>query len=305
VGSTIFEEIVDAMEALFGKHPGFRRAHAKGIVCEGSFTPAPAARTLSRAPHLQGPVVPVVVRFSNGTGVPELPDNDPQSNPRGMAIRFQQTPETGADIVAHSFNGFPVATAEDFRDLFRALGASGPGVPQPTPLAKFLSTHPLAARFVQAPKPAPESFATTSYFAVNAFRFTNREGKSQYGRYQIHPLAGQKHLSDSEAGARPATYLFDELPVRLKAGAVQFRIVVQLAGEGDRVAVANETWPDSRPQIELGTVSLTRIAADSDAAQRRLIFDPTHLADGIEASEDPLIQVRSQVYSVSYARRNA
>ena len=31
------EQIVDAMNKVFGKHPGFRANHAKGIVVEGSF----------------------------------------------------------------------------------------------------------------------------------------------------------------------------------------------------------------------------------------------------------------------------
>ena len=33
------EQIVDTMNAIFGKHPGYRAVHAKGIVCEGEFTP--------------------------------------------------------------------------------------------------------------------------------------------------------------------------------------------------------------------------------------------------------------------------
>ena len=48
----VSEQIVDTMNAIFGKHPGYRAAHAKGIVCEGEFTPAPTAAGLSRAPHL-------------------------------------------------------------------------------------------------------------------------------------------------------------------------------------------------------------------------------------------------------------
>jgi len=49
--------------------PGFRFAHAKGLVLTGSFTPAPSARTISRAAHLTGGPVPVTVRMSDGTGL--------------------------------------------------------------------------------------------------------------------------------------------------------------------------------------------------------------------------------------------
>jgi len=37
------------------------------------------------------------------------------------------------DIVANSFNGFPVPTTDDFAVFLRAIGASGPGVAHPTP----------------------------------------------------------------------------------------------------------------------------------------------------------------------------
>src|SRR3954447_13944600 len=52
-----------------GVHSGFRPAHAKGIMCEGTFTPAPQAATLSRAPHFVRPSTRAVVRFSDSGGV--------------------------------------------------------------------------------------------------------------------------------------------------------------------------------------------------------------------------------------------
>ena len=35
------QELLDAIDALFGLHPGFRPAHAKGLMCSGTFTPSP------------------------------------------------------------------------------------------------------------------------------------------------------------------------------------------------------------------------------------------------------------------------
>ena len=161
----LYEEVIDAFEALFGKHPGFRRAHAKGVVCEGTFSPASAAVDFCRAPHFQGPLVPVTVRFSNFTGLPELPDNDPQSNPRGMSIRFQAPGGATTDIVAHSYNGFPTSTVEELTAFLRALAASCPTTPDPKPIAKFLESHPAAAKFAQAPKPAPPASRPKAFTA--------------------------------------------------------------------------------------------------------------------------------------------
>jgi catalase len=301
----LYEQVVDALNALFGVHRGYRPVHAKGIVCEGTFRPAATAASVSRAPHLQGGPVPITVRFSDFAGVPTVPDGDPLASPRGMAVRFHLPGGIDTDIVAHSYDGFPTRTAEEFLEFVRALAGSGPGSPDPKPLTSFLATHPQARRFAEAPKPAPASFATESYYAVNAFRFINREGTSRLSRYRIRPEAGEEHLDPAEASRRPGRFLFDELAQRLSRGAVRFRLLVQLAAEGDPVDDGSQPWPEERPQVELGTLSITSRVADSAAAERQLVFDPAKLVDGIELSDDQLPAVRSAVYAVSYRRRNA
>jgi catalase len=300
---SVAEQIVDTMNTLFGKHPGFRSAHAKGIICEGEFTPAASAATLSKAPHLQDKPVRTTVRFSDSTGIPDIPDGIPDAGPRGMAVRFHLPGGAITDVVTNAFNGFAVANGEDFLAFLRAVVESKGGAPKPTPLEKFLAAHPKAMRVVTAPKPIPASFATEPYFGVNAFEFTNREGKSRFGRYQLRPEAGSKFLAADEAARKPPNFLMDEIGERLAGGPVKFRLVVQLAAEGDKVDDATEVWPDDRPTVELGVLSITSKVADNDAARRALAFDPLHLVDGIEASDDPLLELRSAAYAVSRRRR--
>jgi catalase len=299
------EQIVDALYALFGVHPGYRAVHAKGIVCEGTFSPAATAASVSRAPHLQGTAVPITVRFSDFAGVPTVPDGDPLASPRGMAIKFHLPDGMDTDIVAQSYDGFPVRTAEEFLVFVRVLAASSPGVSSPTLLANFLASHPQAKRFVEAPKPAPASFATESYYGVNAFRFTNRDGASRNVRYRVRAEAGEEHLDAAEAARRPGSFLFDELAERLFRGPARFRLLVQLADNGDPVDDGSLPWPEERRQVELGTIAVFSQVADSAAAERRLLFDPARLVDGIELSEDPLPLARSAVYAIAYRRRNA
>src|SRR5262245_3586684 len=71
------QQLLDALDALSGLHPGFRPAHAKGLMCAGLFTPSPEAAHLTRAPHAHRPSTAVMVRYSNATGLPTIPDNDP------------------------------------------------------------------------------------------------------------------------------------------------------------------------------------------------------------------------------------
>ena len=300
----LYEQIVDAFQSIFGKHPGYRPAHAKGIVCEGIFTPDPAAASLSRALHFQGGTAPVTLRFSDATGIPSIPDADPNASPRGLGIKFHLPDGTASDIVAHSYNGFPVGTAEEFLGFVQALAASGPSVPKPTPIEIFLGGHPRALAFATGQKPAPVSFMTESYFGVNAFRFINRQGASQYARYQIRPAGGEAHLTAGEAAKRSQNFLFDELRERLSKGAAELTLVAQIAGPGDRTDDGSINWPDDRRNLELGTMRVIKPVEDSEAVQRKLIFDPTRLTDGIELSDDPLLTARAAIYSISYERRN-
>ena len=104
------EQIVNAFQNLFGKHPGQRVNHAKGIVAEGSFKASPEAAGLTRAVHFQPGTCPVTVRFSNATGIPNIPDGDPNANPHGMAIKFRLPDGSDTDMVINSLHFFPVAT---------------------------------------------------------------------------------------------------------------------------------------------------------------------------------------------------
>src|SRR5204863_1674609 len=173
------QELLDALDALSGLHPGFRPAHAKGLMCSGTFTPSREVAKLTRAPHASRASTTVTVRYSNSTGVPTIPDNDPaRSGPRGIAIRFHLAEHDHTDIVAHSTNAFPVRTGEEFVEFLRAAAAFGAG--QPEALGSFLAAHASAKRFVESPKPIPTSFARESFFAVTSFKFTNADGVSRH-----------------------------------------------------------------------------------------------------------------------------
>jgi len=298
------EQLLDALDTLSGLHPGFRPAHAKGLMCSGTFTPSPEAAQLTRAPHAGKPSTPVTVRYSNSTGVPTIPDNDPaRSGPRGIAVRFHLAEHAHTDIVAHSTNGFPVRTGEEFLGFLRAAAAFGAGKPEA--LGTFLATHPSAKRFVEAAKPIPTSFAREAFFAVTAFRFTNAEGVSRHGRFRIRPEAGTEYLTDAEAARKSAHFLFEEIGPRLAAGPIRLGVFVQMAERSDDVADASVPWPEGRVEVPFGTLTLTARIDDQGPQRRKIIFDPVPRVDGIDPSGDPLTEVRSDIYLLSGRRRRA
>ena len=185
-----------------------RANHPKGVVLEGTFTPSPSAASLTKAAHLQKrkAPIPVTVRFSAGSGLPTVPDTNDM--PRGMAVKFALPDGTKTDLVVLSFNGFPVANAEEFRDFLLAVAASGPDAPKPTELEKFLGAHPAAKAFVETPKPPPVSYGTLPYFGINAFKFTNAKGTATHVRYQLQPVAGDR-IPIQRAGRSDGAGLFD------------------------------------------------------------------------------------------------
>lgn len=300
----IVEQIVDTLTKLSGgPYKGYRANHAKGIVVQGEFVPAATAASVSKAAHLQKTASPVVVRFSDATGLPTIPDADGNAFPKGIAIRFQLPDGGYTDIVSISTNGFPAATPEDFLGLLNAVAASGPNAAKPSPVEQFLGSHPAALTFVQMPKPAPVSFATESFFGVNAFKFTNAKGETQYGRYRITPVKGTEFLSKEDTTKATPNYLIDELPARLNKAPAKFTIAVQLAEKGDVVNNPTIVWPESRKVVELGTLTLKNVDANGAAFEKTTMFNPLMLTDGIEASDDPILLARPAAYAVSYGRR--
>jgi catalase len=299
------EQLLQQFDTIFGLNPGFRPAHAKGTMLTGTFTPSREAATLTKAPHIVRESTPVTVRFSDSTGIPLVPDNDPNANPRGFAIRFNLAEHVHTDIVSHSTDGFPTRTGQEFLELLTALATSDPKNLAGTPLEAFLGSHPKALAFVQAPKPAPSSFARESYFGVTAMKFTNKDGVSRFGRYRIIPEAGNDHLDDAATAAKGPDYLMAEIVERVGKGPVKFKIMVQIANDGDVVDDATIHWPEDRKVLELGTLTLTAPVADSALEQKQIIFDPIPRVDGIEPSDDPLLELRAAIYLISGRRRRA
>ncbi len=302
----VAEEILAGFDAVFGLHPGFRPVHAKGLMCRGTFTPAPGVAQLTRAVHATRPSTPIIVRLSDFAGVPTVADNDlGAASPRGMAIRFYLAEHVHTDIVAHSFDGFPVHTPKEFLQFITALAASGASAAKPTPLERFLTSHPAAMRFATAAKPIPTSFAREAFFGVSALKFTNGEGASRFGRYRIRPETGAEYLSDADAARQRPNFLFEEFPGRLSKGPIGYRIFVQTAEPGDEVDDATVNWPNSRSEVEFGKITLTQRADEQDPEIRKIIFDPIPHTDGLDPSDDPLWQLRADIYLLSGRRRRA
>jgi catalase len=304
---TLPEEIVDAVEAINGVHPGMRRIHAKGVICEGTFAPTDRAAELSVAAHFQSEV-PASVRFSNASGNPNTPDAHPIAG-RGMAVKFQHPDGGSSDIVAVPLPVFMVRNAEDFLAFTKARTPDPEtGQPDPERLGAFVAAHPETARALQLGLPAiapVRSYATADANGLHAFGLVDADGNTTWGRYSWVPEEGVQHLSEEEIEAAERDYLQTEIAERLGSGKpAVFDLRFMLAADGDTLTDPTEPWEGEHEVVELGRLSVEKVVEDAEAGGV-MVWDPINLCEGIEASDDKILAVRSPAYSVSIERRAA
>lgn len=326
------KNLVNAMQAIFGKHPGYRTTHAKGILVEGCFTPTAQAKTLSMAPHFNNASTPVIARFSVGGGLPHVADVADGATPKGVAVRFQIDEDTHTDLISHSFNGFATSNGEDFLTFLKLFGASGfaeamlkkaqAGGGDVTeaqklfdqakaPFDAFLETHQSAKVFVNSTKPNPHNYGTIVYYEPNTHVLTNKQGKVTNVRYRLVPADGE-HLYPNETVEDKAklaklgnNYLEDDLQQRFPEKPVVFTIEAHIAGPQD--VLDNATVPyKSKTYVPVGKLVLNKVSDDNAAKQQQIAFSPTPEkggVQGIKSSNDPLIQARKGVYWISADQR--
>jgi catalase len=303
-GGDLYEQLVDAANALYGAHSHRRALHAKGFFCSGTFTGTPDAAALSRAAHFQGDSVPALVRFSNGGGDPE--GHDAQREARGMAVKLRPPDGAECDILAVTTPAFVLRTPEEFLELMELrLPDPETGQPDFEKLGEFLAAHPESQTAVQATlnTEPPASLATLTYHSPHAFKLVDAEGNGNWVRYRWRPEAGEATLPDDEARERGRDYLREELGERLRGGPAAFELRLQLAAEGDPLDDPTAVWPDEREQVIAGRLEVTEMIDDPETDEHIEVFDPTRIVDGIELSDDPILLARRRAYSVSAYRR--
>jgi catalase len=295
------EQAIEAADAAFGRHDGYRAFHARGTLLTGIFTATPEAAELTRAAHFSGQPVPTTVRVSNGAGNPKLPDFAPDV--RGFAVKFELPDGSGTDIVAQTAPQFPVATPEGFVELVAAFA------PRPSAVwrvPRFFARYPGAARILAKAAPTlspPASYATIPYYALHAYRFLDAQDDARYVRYTFVPENRQPRLGAAKAARRGRDYLQQEIRERLARGAVRFTLELQIAEPLDPVDDPSKVWPEHRRRVTAGTLEITGLHANGEAASRSLVFDPARVTDGIELSDDPVLRFRPRAYSRSAERR--
>ena len=296
--------MIDAFEATNGKFAGARRSGPKGVCASGEFVGNAEGRALSTASAFSGKPVPVVARFSVGGANPNAPDNT--KSPRGLALSFTLPNGETWQMANLSTPVFGVASPEQFLALLESRRPD-PATKQadPSKVKAFNDANPevlLQGRYL-ASQPVPASYAKVNYWGVNAFAFVDAKGGRQFAKWIFEPVGGTQGLSDEEAKAKPAEFLFEELRQRVAAGPVEFNFNLQLAQPGDNVNSAVVPLPDERRKVTVSKLTIRQVDAGGGGACVNMTFNPVALPKGVEPSADPVLLGRAGPYAVSLARR--
>jgi catalase len=296
------EQMVDAIHGVLGFHPTYRTLHAQGNIYRGKFRAVPEAKQYSRAVHLQGDPVPVTVRFSIGGGDPDAP---PKSTV-GMATKFYLPDGRVTDLVTLNAPSFFIRKPEELVPLAAALvPMPGTGQPDQAKLQAFLTLHPAtaAALDLRHKMQAPVSFFQSRFYGIHAFRFVNAEGVGRYAKYHWIPDDGVAGQAVEELQKHPNDHLFREMASRVEREPVGYALMLEFAEPGDPLDDPTQVWPPDRKQVVIGHLEVVAPTSIEEIGDPIMLHDPTRITDGIELSDDPIVQVRRGVYEVSAAQR--
>lgn len=299
------DQVVSAIEDVFGVTPGERRNHIKGTCAAGEFVGVhKAAAAYSRSALFSGKPVPVVARFSLAGGNPKIPDV--AKNPRGMALEFSLPKGETQHMTMLNTPVFGAAQPRTFYDLMVAMKPDpATGKPDPEKMKAFKASHPdsLAQADFLANNNPPVSYANSAYFGIHTFKFVNRHNKTTLVRWRFVPQDGEKRLSDAELKSMPPNFLEQALIDRTKQGPLRWDMVISLGKPGDPVDDPTLAWPANRKEVKVGTLTISSAMPQQGAACEKINYDPLVMSDGIEPTNDPILQFRSPAYATSFAKR--
>jgi len=296
--------MVQAFQAVGGDHPGFRRNHAKGVCVTGWFDGNGAALPWSKAAVFAPGRVPLIGRFALAGPLPF--QADAPGTVRSMALQFLPP---GGEEWRTGMNNIPVFVVNSPQAFYDQLLASKPdpatGKPDPAALQQFMAHHPETARALALIKARVVSsgFADSTYNSLDAFRFINAAGVSVPVRWTTVPLQPVTAESETSPATRGNNYLFGDLIAQIRQHPLRWRLVVTIGQPGDPTNDATLPWPESRPHVDAGIVTLDRAFSEDTGPCTDVNYDPLVLPSGIEPSDDPLLSARSAAYARSFTLR--
>lgn len=294
-----------------------RQVHVKGYGAFGYFQTMNSMGKYTKLGFLQTPgqQVPVAVRFSFAVSNQGTPDTTRTA--RGFSTKFY-TEEGIFDLLC---NHLPVLFVRDAMRFPDAIAAFSPSpvnnLTYPESLWSFIARAPEAIHFITrvfSDAGTLKSFIHMPGFSVNTYVWKNAEGMRRYVKYQWHPLAGEQYIDRQEAamlaGSNP-NIAGQELYDTIASGKpVQYELRVQLMDPNDESRLPFDPLDDTKvwneqqyPLIPVGRLVLNRNPENFMEQVEKIAFSPSNLLEGVELSDDKILQGRANIYWDAQRRR--
>lgn len=293
-----------------------RVVHARGAGAHGWFEAygkvgdEPVSKyTRAKLFQQAGKRTPVFVRFStviHGNHSPET-----LRDPRGFAVKFY-TEDGNWDLVGNNLKIFFIRDAMKFPDMIHAF--------KPDPVTNvqdmerffdFVSLTPEATHmitFLFSPWGIPATYRHMQGSGVNTYKWVNAQGEGVLVKYHWEPKQGIKNLTQDEAQdiqARNFNHATQDLFLAIERGEYpEWELCVQIMPDGDHPELdfdpldATKLWPDDKfPFLPVGRMVLDRNPVDYHAEVEQVAFGTGVLVDGLDFSDDKLLQGRTMSYS--------
>lgn len=292
------KKTIDQIEKVFDIPSGYRRAHARGKGYKAKFTATGSAEPFTIASHFQKGETRAFVRFSHFS--PDPMWTDAMSPVKGMAVQFHLSDGRTTNIVGVTSPIFFAKTPEIFSEMIGVVKSFKKGKPSLKELGSLLMDYPESGAMIKNIRKmqAPSSFTTGQYHAIHVFYFINQQGQRQPIKYVWEPETVAT-LSPLDVVKLPIGSFEADLEDRMAEGSVNFRLDVILGQPNDPTDDPTVEWPQDRERLTIGFLTLTEEAAEVD----KIVFDPTCVTQGIECSEDQILNFRHHAYQISHQRR--
>ncbi|MGB3726008.1 MAG: catalase family peroxidase [Glaciecola sp.] len=294
-------EFIEVFEKLSGAHPGFRKAHAKGVCAVGTFAPNADALIFAESPLFTQGELPASLRFSLGGGNPIADERVP--GVRGVGIQISLPNGSKHTITGNSAPVFAGKDPETFLGLLKTFLPDENGKVDPSRTGAYIMANPStqANAMWTRTTPAPSSWANTPYFGLHTFFYGEGSEQIKY-RWHITPDLGVEGLSKEKTAGMPAAFLKDKLleQVADENTVVSFSVMATIGEENDTNIDPSVRWPDDRMQIKMGTITVN---SAGDGSCTNTNYDPNILSKGFTPSADPVLRMRSPAYGISFGKR--
>jgi catalase len=293
-----------------------RVVHARGTGAHGYFEAtgkigdAPAsnytrAKVLTKAAQR----TPVFVRFSTVIGSKDSPET--ARDPRGFAVKFY-TEDGNWDLVGNNLRIFFIRDAIKFPDMIHAFKPDPvTNRQEPWRFYDFVQHHPESLHmvtWVKSPWGIPASYRHMEGSSVNTYKLVNAEGIAHLAKFSWVPKQGVRNLTSAEAAeiqARDVGHATKDLYEAIEGGDFpEWEFCVQLMEDGEHPELDfdplddTKRWPEDRfPLLPIGRMVLDRNPDNVHAETEQSAFGTGVLVDGIDFSDDKMLQGRTLSYS--------